>query len=58
MGMARTAAMRMESSDIFVAMSFSPRVMAETIAGITEMVSGVIKAAGRLNRVWALPYTP
>ncbi len=54
-GMASTAAIRMESSEILVARSFSPRTEAAVMAGTTEMVSGVMMAAGRLKMVCASP---
>ena len=58
MGMARKAEMRMESSDTTPAVFLSPFASAPEMAGTMEMVSGVMKAAGRLKSVCALPYTP
>ena len=58
MGIAITAEIRIESSDIFAALLASPRAKAPEIAGTMEIVSGVMKAAGRLKKVCALPYTP
>ena len=55
MGIARKAEMRMESSDTPAAVLRSPLARAPEMAGTMEIVSGVMKAAGRLNRVWALP---
>ena len=55
MGTDTSAEMRMESSDTLPALSRSPLARAEEMAGTMEMVRGVMKAAGRLNRVWALP---
>ena len=55
MGMLIAAAMRMEFSDTAPASCRRSRAMAPEMAGTMEMVRGVIKAAGRLNRVWALP---
>ena len=54
-GMAMTAAMRIESSEILPAVPLSPLAKAAEIAGTIEIVSGVIKAAGRLKKVCALP---
>ena len=55
MGRASTTAMRMESSAMRAASWRRPRAIAAEIAGTTEMVSGVMKLAGRLYSVWALP---
>ena len=54
-GRLSTAAMRIESSEILVASSFSFLTMAAVTAGTTEIVSGVMMAAGRLKMVCALP---
>ena len=54
-GIAMTAEMRIESSEILAALSRSPRAKAPEIAGTIEIVSGVMKAAGRLKKVCALP---
>ena len=54
-GMETTAEMRMESSDTVAAVPRSRRARAPEMAGTMEMVSGVMKAAGRLKSVCALP---
>ena len=55
--MGRHSAMEIlsESSDILAASFLSPITIFAAIAGTTEMVKGVINAAGTLNRVCALP---
>jgi hypothetical protein len=50
-----TEAMRMASSEVFSASRRFPFAMAPATAGTMAMVSGVIKAAGRLKRVCTLP---
>ena len=54
-GMEMTEAMRMASSAVFSASPLFPFAMAPATAGTMAMVSGVIKAAGRLKSVCTLP---
>ena len=55
MGKAIAIAMRSESSDIFPASPLAFITSFAEIAGTMDTVSGVMNAAGRLNRVCAFP---
>ncbi len=53
-----TAEMRIASAEVLRAAAFAPLAIAPDISGTIAIVSGVMKAAGRLKSVCALPYTP